>query len=512
MGKIGIDFCKTNSVMVSYDINKGFKYFNFNDLESPAPISSTIWYHDGKKIIGNDARDNIFTYGDIEGHHFEKSIKLRLGKGKKVNIFGSIVEPADIASDIIKHLKSQAENQDGSSRIGIDFHKAVFTIPLSFDGQARKDLRKAANDAGIEVSTFIHEPFAAVVGYYFTKDNLKHEDVIKKLDSLNERYILTFDWGGGTLDITVVYLKNGKMYEKGTAELTGTAGDKFDEILAEEIWNRFLNKTTIKDETKLEKLWRAKKGKILSAAEKCKIQLSTREKAIVNILNITPDDDIYEVITRAEFEELLSTFLNQAMDKVDIAIARAGIEDVEISKILLTGGTCYIPAVQKALINKFGSRVESVNNADLVIAQGAAVISELEWLPFLTNDILIKLSDNSYWALFDKNQPIANSSDLNRKEIFTCVDQTNNVAKVILCEGDNQKIVNTIGVLNVPLLGHNRFGDDVIVEANLDKNIILNIRAHSSMVKGYSNLEKYSEFVTKSFHDLCFGLDYKREL
>ena len=93
-----------------------------------------------------------------------------------------------------------------------ELNSAVFTVPVNFNGKARKELRKSAREAGIEISTFIHEPFAAVVAYYFSKWGNDISRVVRELDNLNNNYLLTFDWGGGTLDITVAQINDGKIF------------------------------------------------------------------------------------------------------------------------------------------------------------------------------------------------------------------------------------------------------------------------------------------------------------
>ena len=169
MAQLGIDFGTTNSLFVAYDKKRNqFTYFNFSG-DRPIPTSSTVWYHDNSISIGSDARENINTFAGVEGHHFEKSIKLKLGNEYGVNVFGNNVQPYMIAAEILRHIKRVAVEDWAAVQAGVDVHRAIFTVPINFNGIQREALRKAAHEAGIEVTTFIHEPFAAVVGYYFTK-------------------------------------------------------------------------------------------------------------------------------------------------------------------------------------------------------------------------------------------------------------------------------------------------------------------------------------------------------
>jgi len=520
MPRLGIDFGTTNSMIVAYDKEKNsFEYFSYEDGRI-APVSSTVWYHDENIVVGTEARDKINSFSDVDGHHFEKSIKLTLGLNKSINIFGREVQPYKVAADIIKHLKHKAIYEHDAENLGIIVDKAVFTVPVKFSGKQRRELRKAANEAGIEVITFIHEPFAAIVGYYFTHTKASSaNEIIENLEKLDGKYLLTFDWGGGTLDVTVVKVENGKMKELGTAELSGLAGDKFDEDIALWAWNKFLenNKQRYNNEF-LEKIRKDKWDRLLSIAEQCKIKLSNEQSADFLIESLIPGDlesGINEIITRHDFELMIQNVVDKAINSIDDALDSARIGEINISHVFLTGGSCYIPYVQDQMKKKFSHRVETVNNAELLIAQGAAVIAEMKWVPFLTKDILIELSDGSFWTFFEKETLIVYSDENSRSEIFTCIDQRNKNAKVIVCEGIQQEKHKNLAILNVPILNDKHFGDDIKIEGNIDRDIILTIKAHSLLVNGYKQFrhsgvdEEYSIRKNVEITQLCFGLDFK---
>lgn len=437
MAQIGIDFGTTNSLIVAYDKKTNqFSYFNFDkgDTTKPVPTSSTVWYHDQNIIVGLDARDKINQYAGVEGHHFEKSIKLKLGQKNGINILGKEIQPYEVAADILKHIKKVAIGEWKADKSGVDLNRAIFTVPINFNGIQRKALRKAAQEAGVEVTTFIHEPFAAIIGYYFTKLAANNtQEIISEIQKLDGKFLLTFDWGGGTLDITVVKVENSKMSEIGTAELTGKAGDKFDEDIANWAWTRFLNNHGSKySEAFLEQKRKDNWDKILARAERCKILLSTNESTNFLVSNIIDNLHISEQITRVDFENLIENTLFEACNEIDKAIKEAQIGDINIGHVLLVGGTSYIPAVQEKLREKFGHKVNTVESTELLIAQGAAVISEMGWLPFLTKDILIQLSDNSLYPIFEKNTIIAADGNAKRSEDLVCCDNRGGDAKIII--------------------------------------------------------------------------------
>ena len=373
-------------------------------------------------------------------------------------------------------------------------------------------MRKAANEAGIEVSTFIHEPFAAIVGYFFTREEKTYDGIISDLLSLDGKYVLTVDWGGGTLDITVVKIENGKMMEMGTAELTKKAGDKFDEDIAWWAWYKYLDRIQKGKYTQeyLEEQRKKKWGSMLAIAEKCKIELSSEDTTEFLLESVLPDErDLYEELTREEFSQLIQGTIYEACNQIDKALRQAGINDINISEVILTGGTCCIPSIQDKLREKFGHRVETIDNADLVIAQGAAVVAELGWLPFLTKDIQIELCDDSYYALFENGRPIASDIETVKNETFICTDQRNSIAKVIVSDGIGQRKDSTLAILNVPISCNRKFGDDIYLEAKIDKDIILHISANCKMAQDHED-GSYSIRKTAEIYKMCFGLEIMR--
>lgn len=514
MPKLGIDFGTTNSVAVAYDKNRHqFTYFNYEG-GVPSPISSTIEFHDNTVTVGSEARERMARFADVDGYHFERSIKSKIGSDEKVYVFGERKEPQELASEILKNLKDQAINEADALKARVDMNTAVFTVPISFNGKARRTLRRSANVAGIDVISFIHEPFAAIIGDLFTDEQYKTSDeIIEKIKDLNGKTFLVFDYGGGTLDITVVKNDNGRFLELGTSELTGQAGDKFDEKIATDVWNAFIDSYASKYsldylEIKRKEKWR----RLLAIAEQCKIELSTKESTSFLLQHITGmNEDVRKTISRSDFEELISDTLDSTCNKIDEALNSAGLYPQDIDVVLLTGGTCNIPAIQQRIIDKFGGRVKTAKDSALVIAQGAAVIAEMGWLPFLTKDIRIVLSDNSYWPMFESEQPIATEDKIaHNEEVFTCVDQRQKRAKIIVNEGYGQEDGKTLCVLNVPTLGDHRFGDDIFISGDLDKDIILTIKAHSKMVNDYDI--DYSKRKSAEIYQLCFGLDLTERL
>src|SRR4051794_10831433 len=209
MNGIGIDFGTTNSVASVCD-SRTNKVRAFTDLSNNLPHPSVVWYRGDGRIVGREAKHNIRGYASTPGNAFVSSVKRRLGQNHSYSILGEKKQAWQVAADILSHLKTQ-----GQTDYAEEFDRAVITIPIYYDGRARSELRKAAGAAGIQVTTFVHEPFAAVVGFCQGKGGV---------EDFEDSNFLVFDWGGGTLDITVTKIKNQRVYELATSGLRDIAG------------------------------------------------------------------------------------------------------------------------------------------------------------------------------------------------------------------------------------------------------------------------------------------------
>jgi hypothetical protein len=101
--------------------------------------------------------------------------------------------------------------------------------------------------------------------------------------------------------------------------------------------------------------------------------------------------------------------------------------------------------------------------------------------------------------------PIAAQKSAYNSEEFSCVDSRMKRAKVIVCEGIGQSRDKNLAVLNVPVLGSAKYGDELVVEAELDRNIVLTIKGHSKLAVA----QNYSVRKAVEVTQLCFGLDFQ---
>ncbi len=325
----GIDFGTTNSVV---GVCEGGPTRALLDGDKPNP--SVVWYAaDGNVTVGRKAKNSLNGYSDVPGNTFVNSVKLSLGKSRSYRVAGQPKSAPEVASEIFSFLLRQAREQHS-----LDVKEGVVTIPVDFDGAARHELRLAAERAGFYVKTFIHEPFAAVVAYCFSHQG-------KPIEDFEGRNILVFDWGGGTLDITLAAVRSGRMIQVAKADLGHRAGDYFDEKILRLSHQRFLESSNLRlDEAPV---GATLKDRYLGRCEAAKLILSDERSADLDVTSaFRINGKIYDVtqeLTREDFESLVGIDVRDAMSKVDSVIEEAHLTPRDIDLVLLIGGSSRVP-------------------------------------------------------------------------------------------------------------------------------------------------------------------------
>lgn len=486
----GIDFGTTNSVAARSDSSTG-RTLPFTDQETNLPHPSVVWYRGEQVVVGKEAKHQLKGFADEAGNTFIRSIKRKLGRDSGVTVFGERKEAHEIAAEIFRFLRRQAKNS-----YGFDLENVVLTVPVKFEGTAREDLRKAANAAGIEIKTFIHEPFAAVIGYCYASG--------RDIESLNGLNILVFDWGGGTLDITVASIKGGHIFELATAGLEDIAGDYFDSRVENFARACFLDRHGLRED--ILSLRPGTRAKLSTECERAKISLSSRTLERLQLRQFfhrdSMDYDLDEEISRPQFQDLIAADVQGALRQVDKAIDDAALTPQEIDAALLIGGSSRIPLLRSEMNVRFGARAVDVPNADTIISEGAAIIAQNDWLPYLARPIQVRLSDGSLYTIFEHGQIL--KPEVCRKEVsFYCTDNRDGEAHLVVVEplrpGDNTAI-RTKQILNIPVsaalprpYNHER----VSAVFEIDENLVFWSSAWSATQQNV---------VHTPVHDICFGL------
>jgi len=264
-----------------------------------------------------------------------------------------LVSPSDILEHVYKYVREIAASHSATD---VDQNNTVVTVPLDYSRQEREAVAKCAKDAGFNVVQVISEPSAACLAY-----NLGQLD-------LNERLrCLVYRVGGISLTASVVLVSGGcySVLDSISCEIGGDAvTDVLTAFLAKEFKQKY--KADIME---------SKKGraKLSAQAETCKHILSTLDTAHCYVESLYDGMDFSTNVTRARFENELSRVMTQFMSPIDTLLERCDLEEKDIQKVILCGGTTKVIKIQKKLEDMFpDAEILSSLAGDEVIAIGAA--------------------------------------------------------------------------------------------------------------------------------------------
>jgi len=315
---------------------------------------------DGQRLVGEPAKRQsaINAEGTIQ------AAKRKMGSDFKFKVFGKEYTPQQISAFILQKIK-----QDAEAYLGDKVEEAVITCPAYFDDNQRTATKDAGEIAGLKVLRVINEPTAACLAYGLEKTG-------------KELKILVFDFGGGTLDVTIM-----EMWKEGGFRVVATSGDTqlggtdMDRVLIEHIAKEFQRQSGIDlthDNMAMQRL--------REAAEKAKVELSSTLTTDINLPFITADASgakhLTMSINRATLDQLINPIiercrgpLEQALKDAKESLAKQGttFTSTGIDKIIMVGGPTRMPIVQKFVEDYFGKKIERGIDPMDCVAMGAAI-------------------------------------------------------------------------------------------------------------------------------------------
>ena len=258
----------------------------------------------------------------------------------------------EISSMVLSKMKMIAE-----AYLKSDVKNVVVTVPAYFSDSQRKSTKDAAAIADLKVMRIINEPTAAAIAYGF------HTVCNEK------KTILIFDLGGGTFDVSILTVDNGRFEVKAVGGDMHLGGEDFDNRMLNYCVQQFKRRNK-KDITTNAKALR----RLRSECERAKRSLSSAVETVIDIDCLYEGLDLHMKISRAKFEDLNADLFEKCMQILKQCLLDSKVNKEQINEVVLVGGSSRIPKVQE-LIQEFfdGKQLCKSINPDEAVAYGAAI-------------------------------------------------------------------------------------------------------------------------------------------
>ena len=476
----GIDFGTTNTSVVHMVRDEFGEKINILGENGEFPFSSYLCIlPDNKFNLGIEVKKNRSELS--ENNVVISSFKSFLGTNKIFKVNGKELTAKDAVAKFLQGLKVYIKQS-----YNVDITESYFSFPVDFSAEARKDLKAAAEKAGIKVKGFVNEATAA---YLTAMDELK-----------GMSRVMVIDWGGGTLDISILEVEHNRVRE---ILLFGDkiGGDDLDKELAQRVHALFIEKAESPVRCLFSEMPPIQQDKLIAICEAAKIQISEDgEDYPISIRNYGDFGTKTITLTVEYFEEIIKPIiLNRVLKTIYTAMERAEVTKASIDSVIVVGGSSNLRPFATAITNFFGEeKIIIPENVQFVSAKGAALMQIICGNFKLDDDIGILLTDDTVFPILKRD--IAGVGTKSDNFSFSLTEDSFD-AHFIITNGDGSKVY---AKENVPTKGFMK--ERLEVQAEIGHDQIAYINIHS--IATSKDLAKTVEINKLTFHyDLSKILD-----
>lgn len=431
---IGIDLGTTNSLLAHFEEGR------------PQIIVNASGARSTPSVVGLDKNDRLHVGASAKNQLVimpERTIaevKRLMGSAERVMLGDRTYSPTEISAIILRSLKADAERFFGTS-----VEEAVVTVPAYFTDAQRTATKDAGELAGLRVERILNEPTAAALAYGI--DNLD-----------KEQFVLVYDLGGGTFDVSVLEMFNGVLDVKASAGDNRLGGGDFDRSLAAWLCEACERSHGVDLRGDLRAM-----ARVRAAAEQAKIELSTAPSTQVMLPFIaakagTPISFEVEV-TRADLERRIEKLVRSTLGPIESALADARVDRKSISEVVLVGGSSRIPMVRSLVAEYFGKEPRRGVNPDEAIALGAAIQAGLKTgaistqggimitdvCPFtLGVEVTTKAGNQKLVGMFSPIIPRNSTVPVSKTEVYATTADDQRQVDIKVFQGESRLIKNNV--------------------------------------------------------------------
>lgn len=343
MAVIGIDLGTTNSLACIWKDGKAQLIPNsFGEYMTPSVVGVD---DDNNIIVGKTAKERLISHPDKT----VSSFKCFMGTDKKIILDDKEYRAEELSSLVLRKIKEDAEVYLGES-----VEEAVISVPAYFNDNGRSSTKLAGELAGFKVERIINEPSAAALAY--------------GIDTAEDNTYLVFDFGGGTLDISIVDIFDGVIEIIAVAGDNHLGGDDFNLAVAKYF--------CAENGLDFELIPAEQRAIILKQAELCKITLSSSSKAgMVASIN---GADYSLVLDSNMLLKATASIFDRIKAPMSKALTDASMTADDISAVILVGGSSHMPLVQKYLESLFKREIRCTVSPDTAVALGVGIVTGIK--------------------------------------------------------------------------------------------------------------------------------------